>query len=276
MLDLTLPRLDADRSLLRVGATISGRMISADTIVRDADTGEAAMLVTRTIVSPVLRAALRAYPTTTTVRSGGIRNTSRVFGFSGRRVMMKRSACRSCEGARALPSAHAAICGAADEFARLLRDRLPDRAARDEALVRSEVRPEWIIRDSWWTSGVVNLTSPLPYHFDGNNFDAWSAMLVVRRGVRGGHLDIPEYGVTVECRDGDVLLFNGSKLMHGVTPMRVVDRDGYRVSAVYYPVRGMAHCLAWDEEIAQAQRGRAAREDGLLERQRAVGMLTDG
>jgi hypothetical protein len=115
--------------------------------------------------------------------------------------------------------------------------------------------------------------SPLPYHYDANNLDAWSAMPVIRRGVRGGHLHVPEYGQVIACRDGDTVYFAGYNLMHGVTPLRRQDTDGYRLSAVYYAVRDLTRCLPPAEEFQQAQQKRVQREEGLLDRQRAAGLL---
>ena len=61
-----------------------------------------------------------------------------------------------------------------------------------------------------------------------------------------------------------------------MTPMAKRMADGYRISAVYYPVKNMARCLPPDEERAAAQARRTANEDSLLERQRAQGSLRDG
>jgi hypothetical protein len=126
------------------------------------------------------------------------------------------------------------------------------------------VADEWrISEDSLWTSGVINKTSTLPYHYDGNNFDMWSAMPVVRRGIRGGALSMPEYGVTVECRDGWVLFFPGYRYLHGVTPIAHVTKDAYRYSVVYYCLRGMKDCFTYAVEQAEARKKRTQREVGL-------------
>src|SRR3546814_9025466 len=104
----------------------------------------------------------------------------------------------------------------------------------------AEVLPDWRLSASAaWTSGVINRESSLPYHRDGNNFEAWSVMPVIRRAVSGGHLHIPEYGITVPCRDGYAVAFFGKRLVHGVTPMKKTSPDGYRISVVYYALQGL-------------------------------------
>jgi hypothetical protein len=113
------------------------------------------------------------------------------------------------------------------------------------------------------TSGVINKTSTLPYHYDGNNFDMWSAMPIIRRGTRGGYLSVPEYDITIECRDGWVVFFPGFRLLHGVTPIAHVAKDAYRFTVVYYCLRGMKDCFTYAVEQAEARKRRTEREIGL-------------
>lgn len=269
-------RTGVDTKPLRItGAPGLPANLAATTIVRDIDTGVPLAVVARMpadLLARYRRAALD-YPPDTTVRAGGIRNKSRTFGFTSRNAMMQRNVCRACGGSIEAPGEHAVLCEAAGPLFALLDSLEPNvaQAARDAVL--PNVLPEWRMHpDAPWTSGVLNFTSPLPYHFDGNNFDAWSAMVVLRRNVEGGHLSIPEYGLVAGCRDGDVVYFNGSSLLHGVTPMRLTKRDGYRLTAVYYPVRKMAKCLPGGEELAHGRSSRSAAEDNLIERQTRSGL----
>jgi len=108
---------------------------------------------------------------------------------------------------------------------------------------------------------VINKESSLPYHRDGNNFDAWSVMPVIRRGVRGGHLHIPEYDIVVPCRDMFTVAFFGRRLVHGVTPMSKQSAEAYRISVVYYALKGLKDCHTFAEETALARVKRTERED---------------
>lgn len=229
-----------------------------------------------------LRRALLDFPCGAGVRrSAGIRTRSQVFGFMGRNPVLQRNTCMVSTSAVHHPLAHAQICATARVLAEMLEEHLPARALLGAAAV-DPVLPEWRLPGGLWTSGVVNRTSQFPYHRDRNNFDAWSAMPVVRRGIRGGHLHFPELEVNgrplaVACSDGEVVFFNGQRWMHGVTPMRPAPRarDPYRISAVYYPVAKMASCLPLEEEIRRSGTRRTELEDTLLARQRANGILTD-
>lgn len=222
-----------------------------------------------------LRRAMVNFPMSTTLRSSGMRNRSSVFGYTARNSVLRREGCRACGAATEAPELHDVIVGAAPVLSQMLAEANPavTQAAAEAA---ARIRPEWRMAGTQWTSGVLNQTSALPYHTDANNAPAWNAMVVLRRGTRGGYFHIPAYGLTLPCRDGDVCFFPAYRVLHGVTPIRKVDTDGYRYSAVYYTVARMRECLSPEEELAYGRRARTEREDTLLERQRESGLLTDG
>jgi hypothetical protein len=210
-----------------------------------------------------LRAAVRDVEIRETYRAAsGRRNASRVFGWSPRRPVQRREACNSTSFAKEQPRQQATLDAWAVKLLGQLRELDPSIADHDEATMR-EVLPEWRMAGTTWTSGVVNQNSQLPYHRDGFNFPTWSAMPVLRRGVAGGHLHLPEYDLTVPCRDGWGVFFCGQQLVHGVTPMRRTAPDGYRYSVVYYALRGMKDCATYAEETAHARRRRTEREIGM-------------
>ena len=68
------------------------------------------------------------------------------------------------------------------------------------------------------------------------------------------------FGASFHCRDGDVVCFPGWRFVHGVTPVKIVEPDGYRISAVYYCVEQMRACGTGAEEMARAQLARTNRE----------------
>ena len=160
------------------------------------------------------------------------------------------------------PEEHDVLVQTADILGDIMREIAPEIYEKD-ASETSAVADEWRISErSLWTSGVVNKTSTLPYHYDGNNFDMWSAMPVVRRGTRGGYLSIPEFDAVIECRDGWVLFFPGFRLLHGVTPIQHITKDAYRYTVVYYCLRGMKDCFTYAVEQAEARKRRTERELG--------------
>jgi hypothetical protein len=193
----------------------------------------------------------------------GNRNKSMTFGYRPRKPMMRNEGCVLTAFGRDNPEAHAYLAWYASALAGQLADAFPEIEVMGREVVK-QVLPDWRLSDdSLWTSGVINKESSLPYHRDGNNFDAWSAMPVIRRGVRGGHLHIPEYDLVVPCRDGYGVMFYGKRLVHGVTPMKKLTPDAYRVSVVYYALRGLKDCHTFAEETALAAVKRTERETRL-------------
>lgn len=221
-----------------------------------------------------LRAAFRGYPMGQTNRRGGtgFRNRSTVFGYLSRDIIKQRDGCRACAAASGAAALHGVIADSAAKLGELFADLVPERARRDQERAAAVVHDEWRLPGSPWTSGVLNDTSPLPYHYDRNNLDTWSGMVVVRRGVRGGHLHVPELNLVVECRDGDVVFFAGWHWLHGVTPIQRTAKDGYRFTAVYYTVERMRHCLSPTEEMEWARRQRTTRESDLRDAETRLGV----
>jgi len=199
-----------------------------------------------------------------TYRAGtGSRNKSWTFGYRGRKPMMRAEGCVLSMFGRDNPEIQAYLAQYADVLAGQLGEAFPEVEVMGRDVIQ-QVLPDWRLTEtSLWTSGVINKESALPYHRDGNNFDAWSVMPVVRRGVRGGHLHLPEYDMVVPCRDGYTVMFFGKRLVHGVTPMTKVTPDGYRVSVVYYALRGLKDCHTYAEETAYSIRRRTTRETEL-------------
>lgn len=252
-----------------VGSAVPALMpnVTRATVARD-DTGRPLFAYLPCDGVAELRRAVMQLDWSETFRANtGSRNKSRTFGYRPRKPYMPGGeSCARSGLARDDPAAHQVLEGWSSRLGNALREVLPEVAELDE-MTAAAVLPDWRFGLSEpWTSGVVNRTSTLPYHRDGFNFPVWSAMPVVRRAVQGGHLAIPEYDVTIECRDGWALFFPGYELVHGVTPMRTTRPDGYRISVVYYSLRGLKDCFTAAQETAYGRRRRSQREQDMATR----------
>lgn len=230
--------------------------VTAPTVAVDADTQQPVFAYLPLGDVGELRRAVRAF------QLGGT-NQSRTFGFVPRRPVYRREGCATTALAGEDPVAHRTVCGFADRLAALLPliDPALEVAGREAV---AGVHPDWRLGESQlWTSGVINQTAVLPYHRDAFNFPAWSAMPVLRRHVAGGYLRIPEYGAVIPCRDGWGVFFAGYRLVHGVTPMRLTRADGYRLSIVFYALKGMRNCFDHAKETAYAKQRRTEREQDM-------------
>ena len=204
-----------------------------------------------------LRRAVMVLPQNIVPRaaSGGASSRSAMVGWLRPNAMLGRNYCAPAVGARKTPAAHLAAVNAAGPCADLMATILPERTDQHRDLV-SIIDAGYLLPGGLWTSGIVNYTAPYFYHRDRNNVPGtWSAMPVLRRGTRGGHLAFPEYEIdgqiaVAACADGDVLLFEGQRIIHGVTPITIIEPDGYRITTVYYAVDALRHCPPCDEQLA--------------------------
>ena len=244
--------------------------VNKSEIIFDAETGEpiVAHLKLPTKTTELLRWAVTTIdvPFGGVARKGtGLTTQSRTFGMAPRKPIQLRDACKPTSLASESPMQNAALAQVSMEMGEMLNEFAPHIYAENYETMQ-QVDKDWKLTEkSIWTSGVVNWTAQLPYHRDGFNFDTWAAMPVVREGVDGGHLHIPEYGITLACRDGYAAFFCGLRLVHGVTPMTVTKENGYRCSIVYYALRGMKDCFTHAVEQRRAGRKRTAREKGMRE-----------
>jgi len=227
----------------------------------DTDTGQLVLSYRKAPEVATLRKHILSTKMTTTYRSKtGMSNVSRTFGMSPRKPLQWREGCAPTSLAIEQPEVNAYLSYYAELLAAELTSIAPMQVIADERVIQ-QVLPEWRLTDTaLWTSGVINKSSQLPYHRDGFNFDTWTAMPCLRRGVRGGFLHIPEYDTVLSCRDGYVAYWNGYRALHGVTPIERVQDDGYRFTVVYYALRGMKDCATHAIEQELARQKRTARE----------------
>lgn len=233
-----------------------------ETLFLDGESGEPVLCYCRLPFDlAVYRAAVRAIKFSTILRGSGTRNTSRTFGMAGRSVILRREGCKPASLHVDQPDECAVLLRVAQVLGDFMKDVAPTVWEKDRETV-SRVHEDWrMVPGSLWTSGNINLSSALPYHRDRANFPTWTGMPVLRRGMRGGRLHLPEYDVTLPCRDGWVVFFPGNELVHGVTPMRPVDDSAYRYSVVHYAIRGMKDCYSAAIEQIEAARRRTQREE---------------
>jgi hypothetical protein len=106
-----------------------------------------------------------------------------------------------------------------------------------------------------YTSGIINENNPLKYHFDAGNFKGtWSAMFGFRKKTEGGYLSLPEIEIGIEIKNNSLLLFDGQSLLHGVTPIKMLEKDSKRYTIVYYSLQQMWNCKPIDDEIIEQRK----------------------
>lgn len=195
-----------------------------------------------------------------TERRNGLPSRARVFGNQPR-SLPRRDFCTAATLAREDPEGHAIVASYADLVSEHYRRYNPDRYS-EHAQLTDRILAEWKLQEgSVFTSGIINYNNPLMYHFDSGNFSrVWSNMLVFRKDAGGGYLACPEYGIAFALPTNSLLMFDGQRVMHGVTPIRLADDESYRFSIVFYSLKQMWNCKPITEEIARAAQRRTERE----------------
>ena len=151
------------------------------------------------------------------------------------------------------PEAHDLLTAWTQRITEFYERLAPDAARHHKQETKNKIPVEYQIPESMFTSGIVNKSNQLPYHYDSGNFKgAWSAMLALTKGIDGGHLVIPEYDLALAVTDGSLSFFDGQAKLHGVTPFTRTRTDAERYTIVWYSLRKLWECLPRREEIRLA------------------------
>jgi hypothetical protein len=190
----------------------------------------------------------------TTTRTGGLLTTSRIFGFQPRLERRQRSFCNQTSLVKDHPKTEKMLRQLASEISGKYLSNAPE-VFNNHKEMFSDVLEEWKIPDSLFTSGIINKNNPLNYHFDSGNFEnVLSCMLVLRKNMAGGWLCVPEMDTKFLLKHNSLFMFDGQKLLHGVSPMAENGEDAYRFSIVYYSLKGMWKCLTLTEELLRSKK----------------------
>ncbi|MGA1037191.1 MAG: hypothetical protein ACO3VQ_05200 [Ilumatobacteraceae bacterium] len=188
-------------------------------------------------------------------RLSGIRYGNRTFGTTAPQPLRRRYGCRQSAFHAERPDVVGLLgevfYGAWETF----NENLPEAAQATDAKTAESIHDDWRFAGTPWTSGIINDNASLPYHKDsGNLTDSWSAMIVLRHKADGGALHLPEYGVTLDCFDKSLVFFDGQALWHGVTPIRLRNKEAFRRSIVMYSKSACKNCGPAHLEAARAAR----------------------
>ena len=196
----------------------------------------------------------------TSERTGGLRTTSRVFGYQPR-VALRRDYCTATSLAHDDPAANQLVSSFASRIEELYQEYFPQIHSKHAALAQEKILPEWRVPESCFTSGIINKNNPLKYHYDAGNFtDVCSCMLGFRRDVAGGYLAMPEFDIALEIADNSLSIFDGQGIMHGVTPIHRLTPQAYRFTLVFYTLKSMWNCEPLDRELARIRQKKTERE----------------
>lgn len=236
-------------------------LIDDDVIAIDADTKQIVFIHAKLDFDDrQIIAALNKIRYEESTRTSGLKTRSRIFGYNPRNTTRK-DFCSTVSLATEQPREHAVVCQYGVQIAGLYSEFTPETYAAHKKIIESEVLDEWSIKDTPFTSGIINKNNPLKYHFDSGNFkNVYSCMAVFKQDVRGGYLSLPEYGVGVSLPHNSVFMFDGQSVLHGVTPITKTSDTAVRYSIVYYSLQQIWNCLPLSDEVARIRNLKTQRE----------------
>jgi len=201
-------------------------------------------------------------------RLAGLITNSRIFGYKNREKI-RNDFCSSTMLSREDPENHKIICDFAVDLTKIYKKYCGEVYQFHADLTREKILPEWTLEGTPFSSGIVNKNNALHYHHDSGNFkNVYSNMVAFRSNVKGGYLAIPEYDIGLEIANNSILLFDGQKILHGVTPFKLMSKDAYRYSIVYYTLQQMWKCEPITKELARIKDVRTTLEKNRLKRMR--------
>jgi len=240
-------------------------LIKEDCTLMDKDTGKLiGVYIVMPKISSKLLKSLLTIKYDTNKRLAGLITRSRIFGYKPREKI-RNDFCTSSMLAKDNPQEHAIICNFAKEITKFYKKHCGEIYQEHADLTRDKLLPEWTIGDTPFSSGIVNKNNALHYHFDSGNFkDVYSNMVAFKSNTTGGYLSIPEYDIALEIANNSLVLFDGQKILHGVTPIKLLSENAYRFSIVYYSLQQMWKCEPLKKELARIKDVRTELENKRL------------
>lgn len=124
----------------------------------------------------------------------------------------------------------------AKESELLIKEILPHQYAKQVELLK-DVPKQWRF-GNLFTSSISNYNISAPFHRDtGNIVGAVNVIICKKHNSKGGDLHIPDYDATIGQQDNSILVYPAWRNVHGVTPIIPTEKDGYRNSLIFYPLK---------------------------------------
>lgn len=121
-----------------------------------------------------------------------------------------------------------------------------------EMKMQQRILNDWKIDDTIFTTISINFNQLIKTHFDSfNTKGSLSNVLILKENASGGELYLPEYDSYIPQNHGDLTIFRGEEILHGVCKCDI--SNGFRASLVFYQLEQLKHCYPYLEELKTAQ-----------------------
>jgi hypothetical protein len=178
-----------------------------------------------------------------------LKSKSRNFGYRPR-VNLRKVPCGVFTLFKESKKTKRAIELCTDEISKIYKSVCVEKYDDHLKKTGDSIPENYRFESSPFTSGVINKSSRMPYHFDAGNIKGcWSAMLGISDGVVGGDLCLPEIDCRLKISNGSLCFFNGQGLLHGVSKFYRKRPDAERYTIVWYSLHELWRCLSAKEEL---------------------------
>lgn len=182
-------------------------------------------------------------------RSNGLPTQSAIFG-SLPRVPNRNNYCRKTVNTRTQVKLLNDVLAFSTIIDEVYKNLLPEQHDLNLKIVRENVVDDYMIENTPFTTVNFNVNHAIKHHLDTGNFkNVFSNVLILKENVTGGYLVAPEFDIAFEQSDGALILFDGQKIIHGVTPIKLTKPEGYRCSCVFYSLATMKNCYPYKQEL---------------------------
>ena len=121
-----------------------------------------------------------------------------------------------------------------------------------EKKMQEKILTDWKIDETIFTTISINFNQLIKTHTDAfNTKGSLSNVLILKENARGGELYMPEYDAYIPQNHGDLTVFRGEEILHGVCECDI--SKGYRASLVFYQLEQLKNCYPYLKELKNAQ-----------------------
>jgi hypothetical protein len=225
--------------------------LKKDTMYTD-ENGRLLLMYTNIAHWPEAKALTEASLTTDakqSTRTSGTKTKSSVFGYMPRNAL-RYNYCRKTIATKNELKNWNVLTNFAKE--KLMPFYIENFFLDSEKKMQEKILEDWKIDDTIFTTISINFNQLIKTHTDSfNTKGSLSNVLILKQNAKGGELYLPEYDAYVPQNHGDLTVFRGEEILHGVCNCDLT--NGFRASLVFYQLEQLQHCYPYLEELKTAQ-----------------------
>jgi len=116
-----------------------------------------------------------------------------------------------------------------------IKEIMPEQYNTQKKIIEDAI-PERLRFGKLFTSSISNYNIPASFHRDNGNLKNTVNVIVNKKqSVVGGNLYVPDFDLCFDGSDNSMIVYPAWLSLHGVTPIKPMNKLGYRNSLVFYP-----------------------------------------